>query len=103
MFGLFGSFDNSLKSKFKKYLKEEGTKKIMCTYDKLPYLDKYLDPKDFRLLVDEYHCLLKAYSYRDKAIDGVLDSFMKYKSFCFMSATPINATFNPACLTIREL
>ena len=98
MFGLFGSFDNSLKSKFKKYLKEEGTKKIMCTYDKLPYLDKYLNPQDFRLLVDEYHCLLKAYSYRDKAIDGVLDSFKKYKSFCFMSATPINATFNPACL-----
>lgn len=98
LFGLFGKFDNSLKSKFKKYLKEDGIKKIICTYDKLPFLDKYLNPQDFRLLVDEYHCLLKAYSYRDNAINGVLNNFKKYKSFCFMSATPINATFNPVCL-----
>ena len=67
LFGLFGKFDNSLKSKFKKYLKEDGIKKIICTYDKLPFLDKYLNPQDFRLLVDEYHCLLKAYSLQAAA------------------------------------
>ena len=75
LFGLFGSFDNTLKSKLKKYLKKDGVKKIICTYDKLAKLAEYLNPADFRLLVDEYHCLLKAYSYRDTAIDGVLDSF----------------------------
>ena len=98
LFGLFGNLDNSLKSKLKKYLKKDGVKKIICTYDKLPKLAEYLNPADFRLLVDEYHCLLKAYSYRDTAIDEVLDSFKHYKSFCFMSATPIQAEFNPSCL-----
>lgn len=98
LFGLFGNLDNSLKSKLKKYLKKDGVKKIICTYDKLPKLAEYLNPADFRLLVDEYHCLLKAYSYRDTAIDGVLDSFKHYKSYCFMSATPIQVEFNPSCL-----
>ena len=35
LFGLFGEFTNSLKSKLKKYLKKDGVKKIICTYDKL--------------------------------------------------------------------
>lgn len=95
VFGLFGSFTNSVKSQLKKYLASEGIKKIICTYDKLPKLDEFLNPADYRLLVDEYHSLLKAYSYRDKAIDGVLNSFRKYKSYCFMSATPIQADFKP--------
>lgn len=95
VFGLFGSFTNSVKSQLKKYLAGEGIKKIICTYDKLPKLDEFLNPADYRLLVDEYHSLLKAYSYRDKAIDGVINSFRKYKSYCFMSATPIQAEFKP--------
>ena len=95
VFGLFGSFTNSVKSQLKKYLAGEGIKKIICTYDKLPKLDEFLNPTDYRLLVDEYHSLLKAYSYRDKAIDGVINSFRKYKSYCFMSATPIQAEFKP--------
>lgn len=95
VFGLFGSFTNSVKSQLKKYLASEGIKKIICTYDKLPKLDEFLNPADYRLLVDEYHSLLKAYSYRDKAIDGVINSFRKYKSYCFMSATPIQAEFKP--------
>lgn len=104
VFGLFGAFDNSVKSRLKKYLKTDGIKKVMCTYDKLPKLIEYLNPKDYRLLIDEYHSLLKAYSYRDKAIDGVLDCFKDYKSFCFMSATPIQAEFKPICLeSIEEI
>jgi len=59
---------------------------------------EYIQPKDNRLLIDEYHCLLKAYSYRQKAIDGVLDNFRQFKSFCFMSATPILPSFKPSCL-----
>ena len=34
-------------------------------------------------------------SYRQKAIDTVLGAFSKYKSFCFMSATPIQSDFKP--------
>ena len=104
-FGLFGRFDDAAERKLKDYLNSSGTKKIMCTYDKVPRLMEYIKPTDNRLLVDEYQCLLKAYSYRQKAIDGVLDNFRAFKSFCFMSATPITPDFVPDCLkdvTVNE-
>ena len=99
VFGLFGTFSYQVKNLLKEYAKSEGVKKIICTYDKMKYLVDYLNPADFRLLVDEYHILLKAYSYRDKAISGVMDTFKSYKSFCFMSATPISAEFTPSILS----
>ena len=98
IFGLFGKFNSQVASDLKSYLQSEETKKIMCTYDKVPRLLDFIKPKDYRLLIDEYHCLLKAYSYRQKAIDGVLDNFRRFKSFCFMSATPILPSFKPNCL-----
>lgn len=97
-FGLFGRFDEATERKLKDYLNSSGTKKIMCTYDKVPKLMEYITPSSYKLLVDEYQCLLKAYSYRQKAIDGILDNFREFKSFCFMSATPILPSFKPNCL-----
>ena len=103
-FGLFGRFDDATERSLKEYLDSASTKKIMCTYDKVPKLMEYIQPKDNRLLIDEYHCLLKAYSYRQKAIDGVLANFRAFKSFCFMSATPILPSFKPHCLEdVREV
>ena len=103
-FGLFGKFDDAAERKLKDYLNSSDTKKIMCTYDKLPKLIEYLNPTNYRLLVDEYQWLLKAYSYRQKAIDGVLDNFRKFKSYCFMSATPILPDFKPDCLKdVKEI
>ena len=98
IFGLFGKFNSQVASDLKSYLESEGTKKIMCTYDKVPRLLDFINPKDYRILIDEYHSLLKAYSYRQKVIDGVLDNFRRFKSFCFMSATPILPSFKPNCL-----
>ena len=98
VFGLFGVFSHSVKKALKEYLSGSGLKKVICTYDKLPKLADFLNPSDFRLLVDEYHILLKAYSYRRVAVDGVLNCFKSYKSFCFMSATPISPEFKPAAL-----
>lgn len=98
VFGLFGTFSYALKKELKEYLATSGIKKIMCTYDKVDALTKILNPADYRLLVDEYHILLKAYSYRSKAINGVLSNFRKYSSFCFLSATPIDADFKPSIL-----
>ncbi len=63
-FGLFGRFDDATERKLKDYLNSSGIKKIMCTYDKVPKLMEYIQPSNYRLLIDEYHCLLKAYSYR---------------------------------------
>ena len=98
VFGLFGIFSYPVKKQLKEYLSGSGVKKILCTYDKVAKLSEYLEPSDYRLLVDEYHILLKAYSYRKTAINGVLDSFRDYKSYCFMSATPITPEFKPAVL-----
>ncbi|WP_243350066.1 hypothetical protein [Parabacteroides sp. FAFU027] len=98
LFGLYGEFTYQLKKKLNDYISTPGVKKIMCTYDKLSRLSEYLNPADYRILIDEYHSLLKAYSFRDEAIDGVLDSFRAYKSYCFMSATPICAEFKPSVL-----
>lgn len=98
VFGLFGSFTHQLKKELKDYLSSEGTKKIMCTYDKVDALNKFINTKDYQILIDEYQLLLKAYSYRYNAINGVLSNYRKYKSFCFMSATPISPEFVPLAL-----
>lgn len=93
LFGLYGTFTPTLKKGLKEYLSKEGTKKIMCTYDKIPSLVSLIIPKEYRLLVDEYHNLLKIYSYRKEAVEGVLEHFNEFKSYCFMSATPIAMDF----------
>ena len=74
LFGLYGTFTPTLKKRLKEYLSKEGTKKIMCTYDKIPSLVSLIVPKEYRLLVDEYHNLLKIYSYRKEAVEGVLEA-----------------------------
>ena len=103
-FGLFGKFDDATERRLKDYLNNSNIKKIICTYDKVPKLMEYIQPTYNRLLVDEYQCLLKAYSYRQKAIDGILDNFRDFKSFCFMSATPILPSFKPNCLKdVKEI
>lgn len=98
LFGLYGAFTPALKNELKAYLSKEGEKKIMCTYDKIPSLVSLLAPKEHRLLVDEYHNLLKIYSYRKEAVEGVLEHFNEFKSYCFMSATPIAMDFKPDAL-----
>ena len=102
VFGLFGPFGDC-KEALVDYINGEGVKKIICTYDKLPLLTSHLNPEDYRLLIDEYHQILLAYDYREQAIDGVLENFRKFKSFCFMSATPIEADFAPECLNDVEV
>ena len=98
VFGLFGVFSYKVKKELKEYLSTSGVKKIMCTYDKVAALSKILNPSEYQLLVDEYHILLKAYSYRYTAINGILSHYKDYKSFCFMSATPICPEFKPLAL-----
>lgn len=47
-------------------------KKIMVTYDSLYKLEKFINPKDYKLLIDEYHLLFNCYSFRNKAVKDVL-------------------------------
>lgn len=78
--------------------------KIMTTYDSLPKVVKWLEQLsqepyiNYRLLVDEYHKILSDYSYRDKAIDGLLKESLKFTYCTFLSATPINPKFTPSVL-----
>ena len=101
-FGLYGNFTPKLKKELSDYIQQHECRKIICTYDKLPKLLALVDGKDYRLLVDEYHNFLKQYSFRDKAIDGVLDNFKAFKSFCFMSATPIENGLKAKCFGWRD-
>lgn len=96
LFGLYGNFTKTLKDKLEDYLKQDGAKKIICTYDKIPQLVKLINSKHFKLLVDEYHHFLKSYLFRDKVINGILNCFQDFKSYCFMSATPIPNEFQPS-------
>lgn len=98
LFGLHGNFTSILKNELISYTKQSGVKKIMCTYDKIPTLLEHVNGKDFRLLVDEYHNLLKQYMFRTTAINGVLDNFREFRSFCFMSATSIDPELKPEVL-----
>ena len=93
--GLFGTFNYGLKKQVKEYISKEGAKKIICTYDKVEALCKLINPSEWRILIDEYQVLLKAYTYRSEAVMGVVKNFKKFKSYCFMSATPISADFKP--------
>lgn len=67
-----------------------GYKKLIGTYDSLERISTLINPKDYFLLIDEYHLLFNAYAYRNKAIYYILNHYKEYDHFCFMSATPLN-------------
>jgi hypothetical protein len=85
------------------YLDKAKTVKIIVTYDSLgrvanalediPSYDSrsYLD--EVNLLVDEFHLLLTSYVFRNDAVRTVLDCYKSFKSYCFMTATPIEDDF----------
>lgn len=64
-------------------------KKIFVTYDALDRLVKVVDPKDYKLLVDEFHALLLNYEFRNKAIRSVLNNIKYFNNIVLMSGTPI--------------
>ena len=64
-------------------------KKIIGTYDSLKRIMP-LVPKNYFLLIDEYHILFNAYSYRNDAILYILDNYHYFEKFCFMTATPLD-------------
>jgi hypothetical protein len=63
--------------------------KYMVTYDSLHRLNEFINPKDFKILIDESHKLIDSGSFRNDAVDVVLDNYKKYGSYVFMTATPV--------------
>jgi hypothetical protein len=78
-----------------KYLATTSIPKIMVTYDSVPRLLNFLDSTAYRVVVDEYQELLKAYGYRDKAIINLLKAVRKHPYVTFLSATPIKPEYTP--------
>lgn len=97
---LFGVYEKFKVRELKEYLANDEIpfKKFIVTYDSLPTLIKYIDPTDYKILVDEVHCLFQNYVFRNRAVKRVLDNYEKFKSYCFMTATLLEKQF-----TIKEL
>ena len=55
VFGLFGEFTYSVHKDLKRYIAQPGTKKIMCTYDKVKQVVRFIEPQHYQILIDEYH------------------------------------------------
>lgn len=92
VFGLYGGIKIS---DLKAYLEsDQEYKKIIVTYDSLPKLMGYINPKDYNLLVDEFHILTQHYLFRDKAVKGVLKNFNKFKTYTFMTATTVKDEYS---------
>ena len=54
VFGLFDKFNLAQKA-LKEYVAQPGTKKILCTYDKVRQLVRFIEPQQYQILIDEYH------------------------------------------------
>lgn len=91
VYGFYGG--NSLKRDLVAYLEEVEIPKIMVTYDSLKKLTKWINPDDYYILIDELHLLFTEYSYRHKAVQELLEVYSLYKSYCFMTATPLEDEF----------
>ena len=100
--GVYG--DMSYKTFAKQVKTNQSNIKIFTTYNSLPKTVNWLKAleidayTEYKLLVDEYHKILSDYSYRDKAIDTLLEESNKFNYVTYLSATPIKPKFTPKIL-----
>ena len=69
-----------------------GGNKYMCTYDSIERLFQLMGSvkaKEYKILIDESHNLVMSGGYRGKAIHKVMKHYRKFKSYVFMTATPV--------------
>lgn len=90
---ILGITSKTGKMDIKYYVRETKIPKIIVTYDSLQRVVDCIDPSQFYLLIDEYHLLFNAYSYRREAVHTVLNNYTKFKAFTFMTATPLEKEF----------
>ena len=64
-------------------------KKFLVTYDSLARLLKFINPLEYKILIDEAHKLLDSASFRTNAVETVLENYKKFSSYCFTTATPV--------------
>lgn len=93
-YNIFKCYGGTREYEFKKYLKDNTTYKVAVTYDSLPKLLRWMDDTSgWKVLVDEYHLILEDMDFRYNAIDGLLKEIKRFNHYTFLSATPIDITF----------
>jgi hypothetical protein len=96
--GVFGGDKVVTDKEIIRYLKKTKIPKIMVTYDSIARVIKCIESIGesvdlYNLLIDEYHLLFTQYSFRNSAVKSVLENYTRFKSFCFMTATPVEDEF----------
>jgi hypothetical protein len=96
--GVCGVHGKVMDSEIKEYCENHEVKKFLVTYDSLERLMAFIDPSEYKLLVDEYHILFTHYGSADKpfrkdAVQKVLKNYKQFSDYCFMSATPLEPEF----------
>lgn len=91
--GVLGVDGNTSNQEINDYISSNLIKKIMVTYDSLPRLINFINPSEYKILIDECHKLIDSGSFRGSAIRGVLDNYKSFKAFTFMTATPVKDAY----------
>ncbi len=79
----------ALDSEIRKY---KGTT-IMVTWDSLERIVENLKIQEWNILIDEAHKLVDSGNFREKAINNVLKYYKRFKTFSFMTATPVQKEY----------
>lgn len=91
---VFKCYGGIYEADWRKYENNHKIKKIAVTYDSFSKkLIKWINPKDYYVVVDEYHLLLSEMDYREDAINGLIETIKSFKHYSFLSATPIDIDF----------
>ena len=78
-------------------------KKILVTYDSLARITNFINPSEYKILIDEAHKLIDSASFRTNAIETVLENYKKYSSYCFATATPVKDKYQlPELVDIQK-
>ena len=86
---ILGVFEGVSREEIAEYMRKDGTKKIMCTYESLEKVVGVVG-FDWFLLVDEYHLLFQQYTLRNDAVKYILNNYARFTSWAFMTATPVD-------------
>jgi len=86
-----------------KFLKSDSGsyKKILVTYDSFYKLLEFINPKDWFVLVDEWHLTFNSYHFRRKGLNSLFESLRDCPNVAYLTATPIEKQYRFG--DIREL
>lgn len=92
---LLGIYGETTDKEIIEYINNNTIKKILVTYNSFKRLSKLIDLNNYKVCVDEFQNLLTAYSYRNDAINDLLDTLKGHHYTTYLSATPIADNFIP--------